>query len=201
MPLPRSTSDGYGYVENDPIFFVDPSGLQSVTESINDVPISDPLDPQRELKQMRWFLEQLGGNTNPATGAQFVQNAELGFYMGLTDLVLGTAGTLPSAKVMQRFGNLIPKATTPARSCRGTFGGGGRAPRITKAESPIWQGLSVYKGKTRSSGTGSNRQFYQWDNTHGDIEVYDSRGNHLGSMHAITGAMYKPAVPGRTISP
>ncbi|MEV4236933.1 colicin E3/pyocin S6 family cytotoxin [Nocardia sp. NPDC049737] len=30
-------------------------------------------------------------------------------------------------------------------------------------------------------------------------EAYDSKGNHLGSTDPITGQIYKPAVPGRTI--
>ena len=33
-----------------------------------------------------------------------------------------------------------------------------------------------------------------------DIEVYDKNGKHLGSMDPTTGEMYKPAVPGRTIT-
>ena len=39
----------------------------------------------------------------------------------------------------------------------------------------------------------------EWDHTHGDIEVYDKRGRHLGSMDPVTGNMSKPAVPGRKI--
>lgn len=34
---------------------------------------------------------------------------------------------------------------------------------------------------------------------HGDIEVYDNKGRHLGSMHPTTGELYKPPVKGRTI--
>jgi len=33
-----------------------------------------------------------------------------------------------------------------------------------------------------------------------DIEVYDRYGNHLGSMHPLTGELYKPPVKGRTIN-
>lgn len=40
----------------------------------------------------------------------------------------------------------------------------------------------------------------EWDHTHNDIEVYDNKGRHLGSMDPTTGKMYKPPVPGRTIN-
>jgi len=72
---------------------------------------------------------------------------------------------------------------------------------VTKAESPVWQGFQEWRGKTKSNGkSGSKRRYYEWDNTHEDIEVYDSNGNHLGSMDPMTGAMIKPPVPGRKIN-
>ena len=43
------------------------------------------------------------------------------------------------------------------------------------------------------------KEYYEWDYTHGEIEVYNSRGEHLGVMDALTGDMTKPAVSGRTI--
>jgi len=76
-----------------------------------------------------------------------------------------------------------------------------RITKITKAESPVWRQLDTYRGNIRTSGEGSSKRYFQWDYTHGDIEVYDSRGKHLGSMDARTGEMYKPAVPGRQIKP
>jgi hypothetical protein len=51
----------------------------------------------------------------------------------------------------------------------------------------------------KSSGSGSKKQYYDWDYTHNDIEVYNSKGRHLGSMDPMTGEMYKLPVPGRTI--
>jgi uncharacterized protein YdcH (DUF465 family) len=70
---------------------------------------------------------------------------------------------------------------------------------ITKADSPIWRGFSPFRGQTKMSGAGGNRQYYEWDFTHGDIEVYNARGEHLGTKHAVTGAMIKSAVEGRVL--
>ena len=44
----------------------------------------------------------------------------------------------------------------------------------TKNESKIWQSLDNVKGSNRkTSGQGKDKKFYEWDNTHNDIEVYD----------------------------
>lgn len=71
---------------------------------------------------------------------------------------------------------------------------------VKKQESPVWKSLSNVKGTDRkTTGTGKNQRYYEWDYTHNDIEVYDNKGRHLGSMHPITGEIYKPAVKGRKI--
>jgi hypothetical protein len=67
--------------------------------------------------------------------------------------------------------------------------------KIHKSQSPVWQNLKPSKGKTKTDGS----KYYEWDHTHGDVEVFDKRGNHMGSMDPITGNMTKPPVPGRKI--
>ena len=42
-------------------------------------------------------------------------------------------------------------------------------------------------------------RYYEWDELHGEVEVYDKRGRHLGAADATTGIVYKPAKPGRKI--
>ncbi|MDO4477356.1 MAG: colicin E3/pyocin S6 family cytotoxin [Clostridia bacterium] len=72
---------------------------------------------------------------------------------------------------------------------------------IKKQESSIWKNFENVKGKDRKcSGFGKNKNYYEWDYTHNDIEVYDCRGRHLGSLNPITGELYKPAVDGRNIT-
>jgi len=69
-----------------------------------------------------------------------------------------------------------------------------------RANSPVWQGAEPWRGQTRSNGKRSRkREYYEWDHTHGDIEVYDHRGKHKGSMDPVTGQMTKGPVPGRKI--
>ncbi|MDM5297120.1 SAR2788 family putative toxin [Bacillus pumilus] len=73
------------------------------------------------------------------------------------------------------------------------------AKKIPKSESPVWKSFKNHKGKTKTKGSGKNKKYYEWDNTHNDIEVYDHKGKHLGSMDPLTGEMYKGPVKGRTI--
>ena len=49
------------------------------------------------------------------------------------------------------------------------------------------------------SGRGRNKRYYEYDRTHGEIEVYNHRGEHLGAIDAETGRWVKDADPGRTI--
>ena len=69
-----------------------------------------------------------------------------------------------------------------------------------KQESKVWKELKNYNKDIKTNGlSGEKTEYYQWDYTHNDVEVYNSNGRHLGSMDPTTGKMYKPAVPGRTI--
>jgi Cytotoxic len=43
------------------------------------------------------------------------------------------------------------------------------------------------------------KRIYEWDSLHGELEVYDSRGHHLGAADAESGELIKPAVRGRRI--
>lgn len=43
------------------------------------------------------------------------------------------------------------------------------------------------------------KRLYTWDSLHGEIEVFDRRGNHLGSADAVTGELIKGPVEGRRI--
>ncbi|MER5844923.1 DNRLRE domain-containing protein [Streptomyces prasinus] len=78
----------------------------------------------------------------------------------------------------------------------------GRQQKANPGNSSFWKGLKSHKGKTKTNGkTGKNKRYYEWDYTHGDVEVYDSKGNHLGSADPMGGKIYKPGVKGRKIRP
>ena len=45
----------------------------------------------------------------------------------------------------------------------------------------------------------NRRMLYTWDGCHGEVEVFDLRGEHLGVVDAVTGIQIKPARKGRRI--
>lgn len=45
----------------------------------------------------------------------------------------------------------------------------------------------------------ANNKYYQWDEFHGEIEVYNKRGWHLGALDAINGNVVKEADSGRRL--
>ena len=47
----------------------------------------------------------------------------------------------------------------------------------------------------------SDGNIYEWDYQHGDVEKYDKRGKHKGSINPNTGEQTKPPVKGRTVEP
>ena len=63
---------------------------------------------------------------------------------------------------------------------------------------PFWDSLKPYRQGIRTNALpGKKERFYEKDRTHGDLEVYDSKGRHVGSADPDTGEMTKPGVPGR----
>jgi hypothetical protein len=43
------------------------------------------------------------------------------------------------------------------------------------------------------------KRLYTWDRLHGEVEVFNGRGKHVGVKHAVTGEWIKEAVSGRSI--
>ncbi|MFI6778758.1 colicin E3/pyocin S6 family cytotoxin [Nocardia sp. NPDC050412] len=128
--------------------------------------------------------------------------------IGLTSLAAGAVGTIDAFHALPAVD--LDKAITNLAAIIGmTVFAADDTPDDTNerkenpqgpGESPVWKDLKPYRGRTRTNGkNGKAREYYEWDYTHNDIEAYDSKGNHLGSIDPITGKIYKPAVPGRTI--
>ena len=44
------------------------------------------------------------------------------------------------------------------------------------------------------------KRLYTWDALHGELEVYNAHGYHLGSVDPVTGRTLKSAVRGRRIN-
>jgi hypothetical protein len=53
-------------------------------------------------------------------------------------------------------------------------------------------GRKVWRSKDR-------QRYYTWDGLHGEVEVFNRRGYHLGALDPHTGELIKPAVKGRKL--
>jgi hypothetical protein len=58
--------------------------------------------------------------------------------------------------------------------------------------------LGAINGEKRWRSTDGKR-LYTWDAFHGEIEVFNARGKHLGAIDPLTGEPIKDAVRGRKI--
>ena len=183
----------YAYCNNNPVMYMDISGTS---------------------------LEDFWGNLKEF-GKRCVQSAVTigAIGLGVISIAAATGGTIMSGGA---GAVAIPAAVAVAAKCFAVVTVAGTALGITamavvetgetlgesqprkdnptKNNSPVWKSFDRVKGSSmRKSGTGKNVQYYEWDYTHNDIEVYDRYGRHLGSKDPMTGEMYKDAVPGRTI--
>ncbi len=62
---------------------------------------------------------------------------------------------------------------------------------ITPSNSPVWQNMQQWRGKTKMFEVKSRKYQTEWDFTHGDIEVYTWDRKHIGSIDPITGKLIK----------
>jgi hypothetical protein len=61
-----------------------------------------------------------------------------------------------------------------------------------------FEALGLIHGTRRWRSLGGKR-LYTWDSLHGEAEVFNERGKHLGALDPKTGRMIKAAVRGRKI--
>jgi hypothetical protein len=183
----------YLFVSNNPINRADPLGLLDYYYSSGG--LLQPSGPFLYLEAETWY-GQIGAaiyNTLPvaANAINKLAPSDVGTAEGAASGNGDYVGLIVAAGI--DAASLVPgeKAETQACSAVG---------KIAKGESRIWKSLKAAKGKTKTNGlSGKGKRYFEWDHTHGDIEVYDARGKHLGSMDPTTGNMTKPAVPGRRI--
>lgn len=57
------------------------------------------------------------------------------------------------------------------------------------------------KSGKRKRWKDSDGNIYEWDYQHGDVEKYDKRGKHKGSIDPKSGEQTKPPVKGRKVEP
>jgi hypothetical protein len=56
-------------------------------------------------------------------------------------------------------------------------------------------------GGLRARWKDDQKYIYEWDYQHGEVELYDPRGNHLGGFDPRNGARIRAADSGRRVTP
>ena len=72
-------------------------------------------------------------------------------------------------------------------------------PYIPKPTPCYLDGLESHKVINGRKVYRSGRFLYTWDELHGEIEVFDRRGRHMGALDGTTGEQIKPAKAGRRL--
>jgi Cytotoxic len=109
----------------------------------------------------------------------------------------------PTAAVSSRgcHGHWAASRPTPDVGCASRIG----SPRMSRVPRPSpgfldrMDYLGYVHGKQRWRSKDGKR-LYTWDELHGEVEVFNRRGRHLGAVHAITGVFTKYPAKGRRIS-
>ncbi len=136
-----------------------------------------------------------GAGTGAVLGGLGGAGVGLATTAGGASIPLALGGAAEGASVGGQLGLSVGtgigflKCTTGGVGSSGGGSGGGK-------QGKFWKSLKSFRKGIKTDG----QRLYEWDYTHGDVEVYNYRGQHLGSADPDTGQMIKPAVPGRTIT-
>lgn len=76
---------------------------------------------------------------------------------------------------------------------------GGRTPTMKRAQGKFLDSLERLKVKSQRKRWKANDQVYEEDPQHGELEKYNRRGKHLGSIDPESGEIIKGPVKGRSI--
>jgi len=189
----------YAYVANDPVNATDPTGMDRVscdvriTEGSSGGTAScthtedDDRDTTVTYTVTRTYTDDEGNERQSVHtivetyGPSFMNNrARAGILDRLEGLGFGRQ-TVGGASLLDRLAAAMSGGTAAANA-------------------GAWRNLTPYRGGIKTNGeSGANRRYYTYDRLHGEIEVFDRNGRHLGAMNAQTGAMTKPPVPGRRL--
>ena len=215
------TQNGYSYVENDPPFKTDPSGNTAVDKGVLAgilVPSARVLSGARRLTQANFATQAATRATinllRYASKQVLADQINLGFAQIIEVLQEGlispsrpedpTDPEKPTEPQEPEDPDEPKEPSDDTNDPEDPNDGKGNGPKSNKppSQSDFWKKLRPYKNGLKTNGkSGKKKELYDWDYTHNDIEVYNGRGQHKGSIDPSNGKLYKQPVPGRTIQP
>ena len=139
-----------------------------------------------------------GGTAADVTG--------IGALVGVPAQVLGVAAVAAGVGIVSHGTVVGANAGKNLFSMKGEGGGGNGYYPAPKEIKGIKE-LTRAKPKTPVQGGGGLRKrwkdpkgnIYEWDSRHGELEMYNSKGDHLGAFDPVTGKQLKHRDPSRNI--
>jgi len=98
---------------------------------------------------------------------------ELGTYRANILDTIGLVPVIGAVKYSDEVGTLGNKLISKGDNVA-------RLKNVAPGESTFWKGLKPYRGKINTSEKGGIQRFFRWDYTHGNVEVFDKNGKHVG---------------------
>ncbi|WP_353098094.1 colicin E3/pyocin S6 family cytotoxin [Empedobacter brevis] len=130
-----------------------------------------------------------GGITSELTGGNFWEGAAIGLFVSGLNHAIHNDNDI----IYSEDGSEGP-------------GKGNNKDRDTRSHKPAPKKLPGFPDAEKVKGKGGRSRWktkdgkiLEWDKQHGDVEVYNKNGKHLGSARPEDGIIYKPPVNGRTI--
>ncbi len=162
----------YAYVGNDPLSFRDPTGMSIIEIFVDAKPIP-PLEIPWDISLGQFMFRAC---------------ALSALSIALHPTPVGD-GTLTGACAA---GDII--------ACDIVKMNEGKSQEAKGKKGKFWGKLKPHRqGVKTNEEKGRKKRYYEWDYTHGDVEEYDSKGDHLGSRAHETGEQTNPPCPGRDI--
>jgi len=189
----------YAYVGNNPVNSQDPSGKDSVTCNIVDGQFSGcilkPDDSDNTIvtyNETTNYVDSYGNEQVSTKSTTQVFEGSISKEGIFSKVFFGSGNSIINS-IGKSLSSLTGSRVNLVRSAEA--GQANHIP-VPPAQSPVWRSLSNHRGGIKTDGD----RYYTYDRRHGEIEVFNKQGRHLGTKNANTGEWEKPAVPGRRLN-
>ena len=175
----------FGYVNNNPLRWFDAWGL-SIDEILNILESQGARGGGIDLYSL-WYGKYVLPVINENSNSDFYRQTLLAFGQAIPSQIVASENDCSKVQILDSLSKKI------AEEIRNSFGPKTASGKYLESLQPVKR-----KGG-RARWKDEDGFIYEWDSQHGELEVYDRNGNHVGVKDPNTGAWTKPRKRGRFI--